>query len=41
MGATQVLKKEDMFGYLLLILMIFVSPIGVVVAQLEFNKVPG
>ena len=38
MGACQVLKKEDMFGYLLLILMIFISPIGVLVAQMEFNK---
>lgn len=41
MGAAKVLKKENMFGYLLTILMILISPIGALVAQNEFNKVPG
>jgi hypothetical protein len=40
MGAAKVLKKENMFGYLLTILMLFISPIGALVAQNEFNSCP-
>lgn len=40
MGAAKVLKKEEMFGYLLTVLMIFISPVGALIAQDEFNKIP-